>query len=97
MLLSYCILMDETSMKPFHFALPEQTHDQLTAEAERVQVSATILARETVDQSQQRMRASRHAEISTYAAEMARSGFDLDSDLESARIEHLMKIAKVPK
>jgi hypothetical protein len=60
-------------------------------------VSATILARQTVDQSQQRMRASRHAEIATYAAEMARSGFDLDSDLESAGIEHLMKIAKVPK
>jgi hypothetical protein len=43
------------------------------------------------------LRLTRHAAISTYAAEMTGSGFDPDSDLESAGIEHLLKTGKEPK
>lgn len=85
-------------MKNFHLPLPEQTYTQLRAEAERTQVPATILAREAIDMwLRHQLRAARHAAISTYAAEMAGSGFDLDTDLESAGIEHLLKAGKEPK
>jgi hypothetical protein len=85
-------------MKNFHLPLPEQTYTQLRAEAERTQVPATILAREAIDLwLRQQLRAARYAAISTYAAEMAGSRFDLDSDLESAGIEHLLKTGRVRK
>ena len=87
-----------TKMKNFHLPLPEQTYAQLRAEAERMQVPATILAREAIDVwLRHQIRAARHAEIAAYAAEMAGSGFDLDTDLESAGIEHLLKTGKEPK
>jgi hypothetical protein len=70
-------------MKNFHLPLPEQTYVQLRAEAERTQVPATILAREAIDLWLQRqLRVARHATISAFAAEMAGSSFDLDTDLE---------------
>ena len=85
-------------MKNFHLPLPDQTYKQLRAEAERTQVPATILAREAIDLwLRHQLRAARHAAIATYAAEMAGSNFDLDTDLESAGIEHLMKTGKGAK
>ena len=85
-------------MKNFHLPLPEQTYSQLRAEAERTQVPATILAREAIDLwLRHQLRAARHTAIATYASEMAGSSFDLDTDLESAGIEHLLKAGKGSK
>ena len=85
-------------MKNFHLPLPEQTYSQLRAEAERAQVPATTLAREAIDWwLRQQLRKARHDAIAAYAAEMAGTDFDLDSDLESAGTEHLLKTGKVTK
>jgi len=85
-------------MKNFHLPLPEPTYRQLRAEAERTQVPATILAREAIDVwLRQQVRAARHAAIVDYATEMAGTSFDLDPDLESAGIEHLLTTAREPK
>jgi hypothetical protein len=75
--------------------LPEQTYDNLRAEAERMQVPATTLAREAVDWwLRQQFRKSRQQAIAAYAAETAGTHLDLDADLESAAIEHLVKRGK---
>ena len=85
-------------MKNFHLPLPEQTYAQLRAEAERVQVPATALAREAIDfWLRQQLRKARHDRIAAYAAEMAGTDFDLDRDLEAAGIEHLVKNGKTNK
>lgn len=85
-------------MKNFHLPLPEQTYALLRAEAERMQVPATTLAREAVDWwLRQQFRKARQDAIARYAAEMAGTHLDLDSDLESAAIEHLMKAAKAAR
>jgi hypothetical protein len=85
-------------MKNFHLPLPEQTYSQLRAEAERAQVPATTLAREAIDWWLRRqLRKARHDAIASYAAEMAGTDLDLDFDLESAGIEHLLKTGKVTK
>jgi hypothetical protein len=82
-------------MKNFHLPLPEQTYDHLRAEAERMQVPATALAREAVDWwLRQQSRKARQHEIAAYAAEMAGTRLDLDADLESAAVEHLIKSRK---
>jgi hypothetical protein len=82
-------------MKNFHLPLPEQTYDNLRAVAERMQVPATTLAREAVDcWLRQQFRKSRREAIAAYAAEMAGTHLDLDPDLESAAIEHLVKGGK---
>ena len=82
-------------MKNFHLPLPEQTYLRLRAEAERTQVPATTLAREAVDGwLRQQARQARLAAIAAYASEMAGTLLDLDADLESAGIEHLVKIGK---
>ena len=86
------------TMKNFHLPLPERTYAQLRAEAERTQVPATILAREAIDLwLRDQLRLARHSAISAYAAEMAGSSFDLDTDLESTGIEHLLKTGKKSK
>ena len=85
-------------MKNFHLPLPERTYAQLRAEAERTQVPATVLAREAIDLwLRDQLRLARHSAISAYAAEMAGSSFDLDTDLESTGIEHLLKTGKKSK
>lgn len=79
-------------MKNFHLPLPEETYSHLRAEAARAQVPATILAREAIDSwLRQQLRKARHHAIADYAAEVAGTSLDLDSDLESAGIEHLVK------
>ena len=82
-------------MKNFHLPLPEHTYIRLRAEAERTQVPATTLAREAVDAwLRQQARKSRQDAIASYATEMAGTHLDLDNDLESAGIEHLVKTGK---
>jgi hypothetical protein len=85
-------------MKNFHLPLPEQTYIRLRAEAERTQVPATTLAREAVDGwLRQQSRKARLAAIAAYATEMAGTHLDLDADLESAGIEHMVNAGKTPR
>ncbi|MDP3000783.1 MAG: hypothetical protein Q8N47_25090 [Bryobacterales bacterium] len=85
-------------MKNFHLPLPERTYAQLRAEAERTQVPATALAREAIDLwLRHQLRLARHGAISAYAEEMAGTHLDLDPDLESAGIEHLVRAGRSPK
>lgn len=82
-------------MKNFHLPLPEHTYAQLRAEAERTQVPATALAREAIQTwLLHQARKARHDAIVTYASELAGTDFDLDRDLESAGIEHLVKTGR---
>jgi hypothetical protein len=85
-------------MKNFHLPLPEQTYLRLRAEAERTQVPATSLAREAIDLwLRYQMRKTRHDAIAAYAAEMAGTNLDLDRELESAGVEHLLKSGREPR
>ena len=79
-------------MRNFHLPLPEETYSQLRAEAERVQVPATALAREAIDVwLRQQQRKARYDAIAAYAKEMAGTSSDLDPQLEAAGIEHLLE------
>ena len=85
-------------MRNFHLPLPEQTYAGLRAEAERTGVPATTLAREAVDAwLRQQFRRARHDAIAAYATEMAGTHLDLDADLESAGIEHLVNTGKATR
>ena len=85
-------------MKNFHLPLPDQTYTGLRAEAERTGVPATTLAREAVDWwLRQQRRKARHDAIAVFAAEMAGTHLDLDADLESAGIEHLVRTGKATR
>ncbi len=85
-------------MKNFHLPLPEQTYMGLRAEAERTGVPATTLAREAVDSwLRQQRRNARHDAIAAYATEMAGTRFDLDADLESAAIQHILNTGKATR
>jgi hypothetical protein len=82
-------------MRNFHLPLPERTYTCLRAEAERTGVPATTLAREAVDWwLRQQERKARHDAIAAYAAEMAGTHLDLDTDLESVGIERLVNVRK---
>jgi hypothetical protein len=82
-------------MKNFHLPLPEPTYMSLKAEAKRTGVPATTLAREAVDWwLRQQGRKARHDAIAAYAAEMAGTRLDLDTDLESVAIEHMLNASK---
>jgi len=79
-------------MKNFHLPLPEQTYAHLKAEAERMQVPATTIARDAVDSwLRQQARQARADALAAYAAEMAGTTADLDPALEAAGVEHLLK------
>jgi hypothetical protein len=85
-------------MKNFHLPLPEQTYLGLRAEAERTGVPATTLARQAVDGwLRQQARKARHDAIAAYTMEMAGTDLDLDADLESAAIEHLVNTRQVTR
>ena len=85
-------------MKNFHLPLPEHTYLRLRAEAERTQVPATTLAREAVyEWLRKQSRKARLDAIAAYATEMAGTSFDLDADLESAGIEHMVSAGKTRK
>jgi hypothetical protein len=79
-------------MRNFHLPLPDQTYTLLRTEAERTKVPATALAREAIDSwLKDKARKARHDAIAVYAGEMAGTALDVDSDLEAAGIEHLLK------
>lgn len=82
-------------MKNFHLPLPNQTYTLLRTEAERTKVPATALAREAIDSwLKDRALKARHDAIAAYAEEMAGTALDLDTDLEAAGIEHLLKTGR---
>jgi hypothetical protein len=82
-------------MKHFHVPLPEQTYSRLREEAQRAQIRATALAREAIDMwLRDQARKVRHEVIASYAAEMAGTDLDLDPDLESAGLKHLMRTGR---
>jgi hypothetical protein len=92
------LLRGAKTMKNFHLPLPDQTYSLLRAEAERTQVPATALAREAVDWWLRRqLKKARRDLIASYAAEMAGTSLDLDADLESAGIEHLVKTGRATR
>lgn len=85
-------------MRNFHLPLPERTYSMLRAEAQRVRLPATTLAREAIDEwLQAQNRKARHTAIAAYAADMAGTDLDLDRMLESAGIEHLTKTRRKRK
>ncbi|MBN8734070.1 MAG: hypothetical protein J0L64_26265 [Acidobacteria bacterium] len=85
-------------MKNFHLPLPEQTYTLLRAEADRAQVPATTLARQAIDAwLRDQARRARHDAISSYAAETAGTALDLDRELESAAVDHLLKSERKSK
>ncbi len=85
-------------MKNFHVPPPEQTYTRLRAEAKRMRVPATTLARDAIDSwLRYQFWKARHDAIAAYAAEMAGTDRDTDHDLESAGVEHLMKTGRASK
>ncbi len=85
-------------MRNFHLPLPERIYTLLRAEAERAQVPATTLAREAIDAwLKDQARKARHNAIAEYAREMTGTELDLDRELESAGIEHLLGTGGVRK
>jgi hypothetical protein len=85
-------------MKNFHLPLPEPTYTRLRAEAERAHVPATALAREAIDSwLKSQVRKARHDAIAAYATKMAGTDLDLDCELESAGISHLVKASRKRK
>jgi len=85
-------------MKNFHLPLPDDTYKQLRTEAERARLPATLLAREAIDAwLRHQKRRARHEAIVAYASKVAGTKMDLDPDLESAAVEHLLGTAKKSK
>ena len=83
---------NESGMKNFHLPLPDPTYALLRAEAQRTKLPATTVARHAIDVwLRDRVRKATHDAMAAYAAEMAGTKFDLDRDLESAGVEHLIK------
>ena len=85
-------------MRNFHLPLPERTYTLLRAEAERAQLPATTLAREAIDAwLKDQTRKARHHAIAEYATVLAGTKLDLDHELESAGIEHLVWTGRAKK
>ncbi len=75
-----------------HVPLPEDLHEKLREEARRSGRPATEIAREGIDLVLAlRRREAISAEIAAYAREVAGSRNDLDDDLETTTIEHLLE------
>ena len=75
-----------------HVPLPGPVHDRLRAEATRSRRPATALAREAIEAwIAERERHAVHEAIADYASEMAGTPADLDTDLEKAGVEHLVR------
>jgi len=89
---------ESQAMKNFHLPLPEQTYISLRAEAERLHVSATTLAREAVEcWLRQQFRKATQDAIAAYARQVAGTHLDLDCDLEAAAIARLRKASKAAR
>ena len=79
------------SARNFHVPLPEEVHSALRGEAERSGRPATALAREAIEAYlRRRQKIALHEAIATYARRQAGAKTDLDPELESAAVEHLI-------
>jgi hypothetical protein len=77
-----------TRHRNFHLPLPEDTHEALRLEAQRLRMPATAVAREAIEAwLQWQRRAVVREAIATYAAQHAGSPADLDPALEAAALE----------
>lgn len=78
-------------MRNFHLPLSEQVYRDLRAEAERSNRPATVLARQAIEVwLRRRRKLAQHEAIAAFAAEHAGGSLDLDSELETASIDHLL-------
>ncbi len=85
--------MSGTATKNLHVPLPDSLYRRLRTESERTKRPATELAREAIDQwLAERQRLAVHESIVEYARKHARTGADLDEELEAAAVEHLQSL-----
>jgi len=78
-------------MYKFHLPLPDEVYRDLREEAARTGRPATALARQAIELWLRHSRkVARHEAIAAFAAENAGSPVDLDTELESASLEHLI-------
>ena len=85
--------MRKARMKNLHVPLPEPMYRRLRAEAERADRPATDLAREAIDGwLRERHRLMVHESILEYAEAVAGTEEDLDRDVESAAVDHLLTL-----
>ena len=83
--------MPKATQKNLHVPLPDHLNRELRAEAKRTGQPATELAREAIRSLlERRRRETLHIEIASYAAAVAGTQQDLDSDLEAASVEDLL-------
>ena len=83
--------MGKTTLCNLPVPLPENLYSQLRAEAERAQQPATVLARQAIAwRLEQRRKRALHDSIRAYATQNAGTEVDLDQELETAAIEHLL-------
>jgi len=83
--------MGKTTLRNLHVPLPENLYSQLRAEAERAQQPATVLARQAIAWwLEQQSKRALHDSIRAYAARNAGTEVDVDQELETAAIEHLL-------
>ncbi len=74
----------------FHVPLSEDEYDSLRKEAELTRQPATLIARRAIEEWLARRRRFAVAEgIASYAASVAGSAADLDTDLEAATVDYL--------
>jgi hypothetical protein len=91
-------VMSKATAKNLHVPLPDDLNRELRAEAKRSGKPATELAREAIRSLlEHRRRQALHREIADYAAAVAGTEQDLDSDLEAASVEHLLDTKVSPK
>ena len=77
-------------MRNFHLPLPEGVYVDLKAQAERMKMPATSIAREAIESWLRHCRkVSRHQAISEFARDFAGTEYDLDAQLETAGAEHI--------
>jgi hypothetical protein len=83
--------MKRNALRNFHVPLSEELYNQLRAEADRSQQSATVLARHAIAWwLKQRQKAALDESIRAYAAQAAGTPTDLDQELEAASVDHLL-------
>ena len=79
----------------FHIPLPDEMYQEIRRVAEESKRPATQLVRDAIEQwLEEQRKNSLQREIEAYAREHAGSRFDLDSDLERAGLDSLLKEGK---
>lgn len=83
--------MTTVASRNLHVPLPETLYKLLRKEAEETNRPATVLAREAIEGWLRRRRKAKiHQSITAYASQFSGTESDLDPELESASLKHLM-------